>query len=238
MSSPPPKFLVTAGNTREKIDSVRDWGNIFTGNTGLAIAKALAAIGPVDLLTSNRQHLAELSAAQPTPHPIRPTPFTTHQELRGALAALMAREAYAAVFMTAAVADYKPAGVYEVLHRTPAPDGELWQVRNIQSPKVPSTHPQIAILAHPTEKLIDLFRTEWNYQGLLVKFKLEVGISKEHLLRIGQSSRQSSRADYLVANTLDMVEGPNAGAYVLSDNGAEWVPRAELPPRLAKLVRA
>ena len=30
----PPRFLVTAGNTRERIDRVRDWGNVFTGNTG------------------------------------------------------------------------------------------------------------------------------------------------------------------------------------------------------------
>ena len=28
-------FLVTAGSTREKIDQVRDWGNIFTGKTGV-----------------------------------------------------------------------------------------------------------------------------------------------------------------------------------------------------------
>ena len=54
------RCLVTAGNTREKIDRVRDWGNIFTGRTGLAIARALTTIGAVDLLTSNQQHLDEL----------------------------------------------------------------------------------------------------------------------------------------------------------------------------------
>src|SRR3954465_171788 len=87
----PPRFLVTAGNTREKIDQVRDWGNIFTGNTGLSIAKALAAIAPVDLLTSNRNHIAELSA-NPIPagcsHPITASAFTSHAELKGSLAAV------------------------------------------------------------------------------------------------------------------------------------------------------
>ena len=58
------RFLVTAGNTREKIDAVRDWGNAFTGNTGLAIARALAEAGTVHLLTSNRQHLADLATRQ------------------------------------------------------------------------------------------------------------------------------------------------------------------------------
>ena len=34
-SSSGKRFLVTAEH--ERIDAVRDWGNIFTGNTGLAI---------------------------------------------------------------------------------------------------------------------------------------------------------------------------------------------------------
>src|SRR5215211_933548 len=110
----PRRFLVTAGNTRERIDRVRDWGNIFTGNTGLRIARALAeAGGDVHLLTSNRAHLAELSESASTARNTTST-FTDHAELRGALAALMARETYDAVFMTAAVADYRPVGTYEI----------------------------------------------------------------------------------------------------------------------------
>ena len=50
------------------IDRVRDWGNIFTGNSGYEIAKALAeAGGDVDLLTSNRSHLAEVLHAPGRP---------------------------------------------------------------------------------------------------------------------------------------------------------------------------
>src|SRR5436190_12987502 len=120
------RFLVTAGNTREKIDAVRDWGNIFTGNTGLAIARAISEIAPVDLLTSNRAHLQELSPQ------ISGSAFTTHAELRVALAALVARQKYDAIVMTAAVADYPPAGVYSVLKREIASgDGrETWVVQN------------------------------------------------------------------------------------------------------------
>src|SRR3954464_11734800 len=82
------RFLVTAGNTREMIDRVRDWGNVFTGNTGYAIARALAADGAdVDLLTSNRAHVAQAADAGVTA-----SPFTSHAELKGALAALMARQ--------------------------------------------------------------------------------------------------------------------------------------------------
>lgn len=190
----------------------------------------------MDLLTSNRQHLAELAAGS---SPIAASGFTTHAELKGALAALMARQAYDAVFMTAAVADYRPARVFAVIQREQGEDAgvERWTVRDAQAGKVKSNYDQIAVLGEPTEKLVDLFRTEWRHAGLLVKFKLEVGISHEELIRIGQASRQSSGADYLVANTLDMVEGTNAGAYLLSDDGADWVPRGELPGRLVRLVR-
>jgi phosphopantothenoylcysteine synthetase/decarboxylase len=140
----------------------------------------------------------------------------------------MARQPYDAVFMTAAVADYRPARTYAVVNRTRGDDGtETWTVRDAQAGKVKSTHDAVAV---------DLFRTEWGHRGLLVKFKLEVGVPPDELVRIGQSSRRASGADYLVANTLDMVDGPGAGAFLLSDGGAEWVPRDELPDRLVRVA--
>jgi phosphopantothenoylcysteine synthetase/decarboxylase len=226
---PRPRYLVTAGNTRERIDAVRDMGNVFTGRTGYEIARALASSGEVDLLTSNETHLAATPGA---------TGFKTHEELKSALANLMARHAYDGVFMTAAVADYRPTRVYEVVERRQVDGGETWLVRDVQAAKVKSSHPQVAVLAERTEKLVDLFRTAWGHRGLLVKFKLEVGIGREELLKVGQSSRISSGADYLVANTLDMVTGPDAGAYLLCDARHEWVPRADLPGRMVALATA
>jgi hypothetical protein len=35
-----------------------------------------------------------------------------------------------------------------------------------------------------------------------------------------------------------MVDGPGAGAYLLSDQPPEWVPRAELASRLLRLLPA
>ena len=235
------RFLVTAGNTREKIDAVRDWGNVFTGNTGFRIARALAEAGDVHLLTSNRAHLAELPAEPRDGRRVTGSPFTSHAELRGALAALLAAHRFDAVFMTAAVADYRPVRTYAVLDRESVAGGdgvERWSVRDVQAAKVKSTHDTIAVLGERTEKLVDLFRTEWGYRGMLVKFKLEVGIDRDELVRVAQASRLASGADYLVANTLDMVEGPDAGAFLLGDGGEEWVPRDVLPARLVRLVRS
>src|SRR5262245_45823197 len=97
------RFLVTAGNTREKIDRVRDWGNIFTGNTGYSIARALAELGDVDLLTSNRAHLAEIAALPPGSNPIHGSGFTSHEDLKGSIEAMLRTNRYDAVFMSATI---------------------------------------------------------------------------------------------------------------------------------------
>ena len=231
------RCLVTAGNTREKIDEVREWGNVFTGGTGLSIAKALATVADVDLLTSTQAHIAEIRANGPAK--IQASPFRNHEELRDVLGTIMSRQTYDAIFMTAAVSDYRPAGAYAVAQRRPhpqAPHMEVWMVQKVQAAKVKSEYPEVAFLGEKTEKLVDLFRRDWNHKGLLVKFKLEVGIDKDELIRVGEASRAISGADYLVANTLDMVNGKDAGAYLLSQHEPEWVPRAQLAGRMVRLV--
>lgn len=230
------RFLVTAGNTREMIDRVRDWGNIFTGNTGYAIARALAEVGQVDLLTSNPQHLNEVRSE--ATGRISGFEFRSHSDLRALLEDRMRQGPYDAVVMTAAVADYRPVGVFAIETRQLLPDGrQQWTVRNISAPKVASVFQAIAVAGEPTEKLVDLFRSPWNHRGVLVKFKLQVGIGTEELIRIGQASRRASRAEYLVANTLEMVTGENPGAWLLGEQMQEWVARDALPERLRDLLR-
>lgn len=231
------RFLVTAGNTREAIDTVRDWGNIFSGNTGFNIARALVQVGQVDLLTSNEQHLQQVHAeGQANLHAFG---FKSHVDLIKAIEDRMKANEYHGIFMTAAVSDYRPVRTFAVLSRQPTGEGgqEQWIVRDVQAQKIRSTHSAIAILGEPTEKIIDLFRTRWKFNGLLVKFKLEVGITPEQLIEVGQKSRKASGADYLVANTLDMLHGSRAGAYLLSDAGSEWIARPELAGRLTQLAR-
>ena len=226
------RFLVTAGNTREMIDRVRDWGNIFTGNTGLSIAQALRGLGEVDLISSNPSHFEKAHASG-----LGVSTFRSHADLMQVLKAKVLSTAYDAIFMTAAVADYVPRGVYAVTQRTVQPDGsEHWIVRHAQAEKVKSDHAAIAVLGERTIKIIDRFRTDWGYRGLLVKFKLEVGLSVDALLEIAERSRVASGADYLVANTLDMVNGEQAGAYLLSAGTHEWVARDALAGKCAELV--
>ena len=80
-----------------------------------------------------------------------------------------------------------------------------------QAGKIKSHEPELWLRLERAPKLIDFIRTEWEYRGLLVKFKLEVGKSDEELLQVAERSRAQSAADLMVANTL---EGAATFAYL------------------------
>src|SRR5207248_1500189 len=144
------------------------------------------------------------------------------------------------VAMTAAVADYRPEAVYRVMKRTTGNDQrETWEVEDISAAKIKSAHDEIAVLGKRTEKLIDLFRSTWDFRGILIKFKLEVGLGDEELLRIAGKSRKASGADLMVANTLAMAR-PAAGegsAFLIEDGATERVLRGHLAGRIASWLR-
>ena len=74
------------------------------------------------------------------------------------------------------------------------------------------------------------------FRGVLVKFKLEVGVGEAQLLEIAEAARQQSQADLMVANTL---EGAAAWAYLGPVTGGyKRVSRRELPQRLLEAVEA
>jgi phosphopantothenoylcysteine synthetase/decarboxylase len=238
----PPHILVTAGPTREKIDKVRDWGNVFTGKTGLDLALAFLHLGSVTLLTSNQQHADQYDGYSGSAGMLGVETFSSHAELQLLLEERMTSgDRVDVVAMTAAVADYKPTGTFRILERTTRPDGkESWVVEDVSAPKVKSTHQQIAVAAAATPKLIDMFRSTWNYRGVLIKFKLEVDITEDELLRVASVSRTASNADLMVANTLAMTQaasGIPSGAYLIDDGGAVRTPRAVLASQIVEWTR-
>lgn len=245
MTGQPMRCLVTAGNTREMIDSVRDWGNIFTGNTGLGIARAIARFANVELLTSNVTHV-ETIGRENSPG-LRAAAFRSQDDLRKLLEQRVTGPGVDAVLMSAAIADYRPVRTYAVRSREKLADGtERWIVSDVQAAKVKSSWDRIAIEGERTEKLVDLFRRQWGFNGMLVKFKLEVGVPPERLVEIASASRVQSGADLIVANTLEMVDsastptpggGFGAGAFLIDAEAKQWVARGELADRLADRVK-
>ena len=233
-------LLITAGNTQAPIDRVRAITNIFTGRTGANLARTAWVRGhKVTILTSHPELLSDFpDPASDTDRRMTVVPYATFDDLAGALQREIRGTAYDAIFHAAAVSDYLSAGVY-------APDaGTFFNARTRQweagglypsmiaqgGGKIKSREPELWLRLVRAPKLVDRIRNPWNYAGLLVKFKLEVGIGDKELIEIAEGSRRDSGADLIVANTLD---GAAHYAYIGPIHGRyERVARRELPERL------
>jgi phosphopantothenate---cysteine ligase (CTP) len=237
-------LLVTAGNTQTPIDRVRCITNIFTGRTGTQIACRAQERGhTVTLLTSNPEKVTE---CRPTPPGERWTviTFRTFDDLHERLESLVPHGRLDAIVHCAAVSDYRAVGVF-----APAPGTHLdsegqWCSETLSPPalvdraagKIKSNEPELWIRLIRTPKLIDHFRTDWKFSGIVVKFKLEVESDEARLLEVAERSRVQSGADLMVANTL---EGAAEWAYLGPvQNRYERVSRADLALRLLAEVES
>jgi phosphopantothenoylcysteine synthetase/decarboxylase len=234
------KILVTAGNTQVPIDRVRCITSVFTGRTGAGIAlEAARRRHSVTLLTSHAEP-AELTTLADANH-LRVEAYQTYAELAAMAEKLVSAGQFDAIIHAAAVGDYQVAGAY-----VPAPgtsfdnESATWSpgagMADAAAAKISGQHAELWLRLTPTPKIIDQFRAAWSYRGLVVKFKLEVGVTERELLHIAESSRLQSQADLMVANTLEDKEnwawiGPVLGEYAR-------VPRVELAARLLDLLEA
>jgi phosphopantothenoylcysteine synthetase/decarboxylase len=238
-------ILVTAGNTLVPVDRVRCMTNVFTGRTGAGIALCAHGRGhAVTFLTSRPEAVADLGA---TPAALderwRLCRYRTFDDLQEALSGCLSSGRFDVVIHCAAVSDYRAAGVYAPDPHTHfhAADGR-WSSDGPQPPtlvdraaaKVKSDEPELWLRLERAPKLIDSIRRDWGFAGILVKFKLEVGVSDERLLAIAEASRLHSQADLMVANTLEDTAswafvGPLRGGY-------QKVSRRELAEQLLAAV--
>lgn len=238
------KILVTAGNTETPIDQVRAISNIFSGNTGTRIAVDAYRRGhSVTLLTSRPDAIARMDA-----RPIesgtnwKVVCYRTFEDLHRAMAAEILSEQYDAVIHVAAVSDYQVVGTYGVADDTAFhPATCTWQSHHRRARlvdaaagKVKSNHDELWLRLKPTPKLVDLIRKPWGFDGVLVKFKLEVGIDEQELRTIAERSRIHSQADLIAANTL---EGMHEWALIKEANhDFERIKRPQLADELLNRV--
>ncbi len=233
-------FFITAGNTQTMIDRVRCVTNIFSGRTGASVARTAWGRGhSVALATSHPDSLAEFGINPHAPgERFTLLPYNTFDELASIMQSQFRENTFDVVCHSAAVSDYLPAGTY-----TPNP-GTFFNARTSQwesqsdpatlteqkGGKIKSSEPELWLRLVRAPKLVDRIRQPWKFGGILVKFKLEVGISEQSLIDVAEASRRHSDADFMVANTLD---GAMHWAYVgpIGDR-YERVPRRELPDRL------
>jgi phosphopantothenoylcysteine synthetase/decarboxylase len=238
------KLLITAGNTLVLIDRVRCLTNVFSGRTGAAIALEAHHRGhTVTLLTSHPEAVPDLANGTALHERWSLHSYRTFEDLQNLMERHFRGEDLDGVVHCAAVSDYLSGGVYAPApHTTFRTEEGVWQSDDQRPPalvdrragKVKSDEAELWLRLVRAPKLIDRIRTDWGFEGVLVKFKLEVGIDDRALLDIAERSRIHSRADLMVANTLEGAStyaflGPFAGSY-------QRVSRRELAARLLKAL--
>ena len=234
------KILVTAGNTQAPIDQVRCLTNVFTGRTGAAIALSACERGhQVALLTS---HPEVLNPAGNTAWRERGmlVQYRTFDDLQSLMASHIPAGRFDAIIHAAAVSDYLASGAFAVKPGTRF-DSNKWQssegvpeLVDRSAGKIKSDEPELWLRLVRAPKLVDRIRNDWGFAGKLVKFKLEVSVSDAQLLDVAEKSRRHSRADWMVANTLeDASEWAFLGPFA---DGYHKISRAELPAKLLEVL--
>jgi phosphopantothenate-cysteine ligase/phosphopantothenoylcysteine decarboxylase/phosphopantothenate--cysteine ligase len=222
------KILITAGATQTPIDQVRAITNIFKGTTGRHIALEAHMLGhEVTLLTSSPDANVLL---------FKELGYRTYDELYTLMEDQIKYGNYDVIIHSAAVSDYKVVGVYSrPFVCSNDTDGTLQitldSIEN--SGKVAGSYNELFLRLVPTEKIVDKIRDPWGFKGILVKFKLQVGLTDEELLQIAQKSRETSHANIVVANCL---EWARERAYLCHTAWVDPVLRGQLPKALLERV--
>ena len=225
------KILITAGSTRTMIDQVRCISNVFKGRTGEAIANYIAS-------EKDQHEVTLLSSTDPETSLLEKSNFNfikyrTYDDLYEMMQAEITTGDYDVVVHSAAVSDYKPAGVFF------DEGGNGTRLKEIDSSsKVGSDHEELFLRMIPTEKIVDKIRDPWGFKGVLVKFKLQVDMKDLKLIDVAFNSMKHSEADIMVANCL---EWSRNRAYILSDRSpgfnAKMVKRIDLPQKLLVQIK-
>src|SRR5262249_29066680 len=143
----------------------------------------------VTLVTSHPEAVHDLCEGKTEPGPERwaQRRYRTFEDLQKHLADLVPTGGFDAIVHSARVGDYLSAGVYAPAEGThfDAHEGQ-WLAPGLTptmvdrlAKKIHSDERELWVRLLRAPKLVDMMRNEWDHRGMLVKFKLEVGLSDE-----------------------------------------------------------
>ncbi len=196
-------ILVPSGPTRADIDAMRFLSNRSTGRLGARIAaEALSRGARVTLVAGRGSAVPGDEESEPAlSGRLRVAGVETVDDLLRALRRELAggTDRYDAIVHAMAVLDYEPV---RVLEEKVESGREKWDISLKRTPKV------IANLR------------DWSPHSLLVAFKLGSGCSEAELVRAAVSMLRRNRADFVLANDLQRIEGENHPAMLIDGRGA------------------
>jgi phosphopantothenoylcysteine decarboxylase/phosphopantothenate--cysteine ligase len=175
------KILITAGPVWVPIDKVRVITNVFSGRLGWIIVKLAHKMGAEITLLMGPGKIDLISKKIPN---LKIIYFRYFDELLKLAKKEVASKKYDIMIHSAAVNDYAP-----IISR---------------EKKIKSGKQKLIIKLKPTIKIVDLVK-KLDPSIFLIKFKLEVDISKKKLIDISYKSMLKSKADLMVANNMKTV---------------------------------
>jgi len=182
------RILITAGGTREPIDTVRYIGNLSTGRTAAALADEMIAMG------HQVTWLGAASAIRPG-RPYSIETFISYADLAQALQRLLSAQSFDAVIHAAAVSDFSVAGIEQANGARAEPCGKL-----------PSCAP-VSLRLKPNAKLLVHLR-DWSGsdRARIIGFKLTDHASGQQRRAAVQSQFDSAAVDAVVHNDLEDID--------------------------------
>lgn len=213
-------ILVTSGPTRSYIDSVRYIANMSTGELGRKIViEALKNGANVTMVYGTgskvpcQQDLNKLDTTKLTKFEIE-----TNVDLSTLFEHQLKNVNFNAIIHAMAVLDYVP--------------------KNRIDGKIASVNTNLEIPLVKTPKIIKLIRRLWPL-SFLIGFKLEVGISREELIKRAVSFLSTNMVDLVVANDLKTIKDGQHKACVVNKDKyieADYTSKDEIAIGLAKLM--
>ncbi len=201
------RILVTAGNTWSTVDAVRVITNIFSGETGLRIAREIAERGfKVTLILAD----CRVCIKKYKHKNLKIIRAITYQKFYKCVKKEAKKRKYKAIIHAAAVSDF--------------------QLKKENKGKISSSK-NITLKLIPTKKIVDRIK-KWSPKSFLIKFKLEANKTKKELFKIALESKKKSKANLVVANTLPFLNGHN---FFLIKNKRQYLP-IKNKKRLAQVI--
>jgi Phosphopantothenoylcysteine synthetase/decarboxylase len=230
-------LIITAGGTRERIDSVRTITNEATGRLGSLIAKEFSQ--RLSNIPYNIYYLCGQGAAVPeiTDTCIHIIRIEGTDQLLREMKSLLTTQKIDAVVHSMAVSDYKVGSITtlemlaeemqrEMIKGMGQTSSDEWMEtvkkavmdRKVEGQKISSELEHPLLLLEKTPKIIEMIK-ETCPHTLLVGFKLLSGVSRDALHQTALKLLQKNNCDFVLANDTETIKENQHIGYLVKPTG-------------------
>jgi phosphopantothenate-cysteine ligase len=213
-------ILISAGGTRERIDSVRSIANTATGRLGSLVAGCFDKVPETERIF----YVCAENAPRPESAKAELTVVEDTADLEKAVRDILGRNRVDVIVHSMAVSDYRVRSVTtaeriaERARNVPVIEAIDSAPSLGQDAKISSDESRLVIVLAPAPKIISLFQT-LSPGALLVGFKLLDHVSHETLLGAARRLLEKNRCAFVLANDARDIHGDTHIAYLLDKAG-------------------